>query len=67
MLETALQKSRVLLNRSLQEKVPAMLTPLCILEAELARKNTKVFLNFVACLQKIRFMLEKAVCLQLHR
>ena len=40
--------------------VPAMLTPRCILEAELAIKTTNIFLNFVARLQKIRFMLEKS-------
>lgn len=65
-LGTALQKWPVLLERSLQEEVPAMLTPLCILEAELARKSTNPFLNFVAHLQEIKFMLERAVCLQLH-
>lgn len=45
MLEPALQKSPVLLEGSLQEEVPAMLTPLHILEAELARKSTNIFLN----------------------
>jgi len=59
MLKTALRSFPILLDRSLQEEVPATLTPLCLLEAELARKSTKVFWKFVALLQKITIMLEK--------
>lgn len=71
MLETALQKSLILLERGQQGEIPAVLTPLCIWKPEFVQKGTNTFeilwhtdRKEDLCWRKERE--RRTVCVQLH-